>query len=204
MLQNRKLRWIRVGQAVSLLLIVLGGTVQAADIPSFDRVRVLESPKSIDAGAFTDQDGQPFTFEQLDGRVALVFFGYTSCPDVCPLAMESLRQFREAWEGDSSRIAVVMVSVDGENDSPEVMKTFLNQYGTDFIGLTADPGDVKRFSSQFSVAFFKRNSGAHGDYAIAHSPQIFLLDAQRRLRAELYSPSLDAMLGVTQALLESE
>lgn len=187
--------------SATLLLALLGSHEATAEVPSYDRVRVLESPRLIDDVELTDQDGEPFRISELHDRIALVFFGFTNCPDVCPTTMELFRQF-QGFEGvDPSRLAFVLISVDGERDTPTVMKAYLARFSSEFIGLTGDPAVVKALAEQFSAAFFKRGAAEHGHYTIGHSPQAFVLDASGRLRAELYAPSLEAMLGVTGALL---
>ena len=174
-----------------------------AEVPAYDRVRVLAAPTPIGDAALVDQNGAEFRLASLHGKVAFVLFGYTNCPDVCPLSMERLRQLRTSGQLDGAAVSYVMISVDGERDTPEALKAFLAKYSADFVGLTADPARVKPIAAQFAAAFFK---GAHvghdGHYDVAHSPQIFVLDPAGNLRAELYGASLEAMSGVARALLE--
>lgn len=193
--------WIRFAAIVAAASL-LSGQLSLADLPSYDRVRVLAAPIDLEDAELTDQDGQAFSLSALRGRVALIFFGFTNCPDVCPVAMEKFRQFRRSEVVDAGRTAFVMISVDGDRDTPAVMKAYLAQFSSDFIGLTAPPAEVKPLAAQFSAAFFKRATGAgHGDYTMAHSPQVFVVDPRGRLRAEMYSASLEAMGGITAALL---
>jgi protein SCO1 len=190
---------LRLYACAALLCFAVAQAYSAA-LPQYERVRVLESALPIEDAELTDQYGQAFKLSQLRGRVALVFFGFTQCPDVCPVTLEKLRQFRESDKVDVERTAFVMISVDGERDTPPVMKEFLTHFSKDFIGLTAPPEQVKELASSFSAAFFRRGTG-DGNYTMAHSPQVFVLDPAGRLRAEFYSASLEAMGGVTDALL---
>ena len=185
------------------LALLLSGADVSAEIPALDRVRVLEEPVTISDIQLTNQDGEAFSLSQLEGKVVLVFLGFTECRDVCPLTMEQFRQFRESDEVDIERTAFVMISVDGERDTPAVMKSFLGRFSPDFMGLTADPEVVRPLAEQFGTAFYKQSSPhtAH-DYEVAHSPQAFLLDPQGRLRAELYFPSVEVMGTATRALLD--
>jgi len=183
------------------LLLLATAPALAGSLPSYDRVRTIEPAVIIEDAELTDQNGNAFTLSNLRGRVALIFFGFTHCPDVCPVAMEKFRQFRQSDAVDAERTAFVMISVDGERDTPEVMKEYLTQFSDDFIGLTAPPADVKPLARQFSAAFYKRGTGTGAEYTVAHSPQVFVVDPSGRLRAELYSASIEAMGGVTAALL---
>jgi len=171
-------------------------------LPSYDRVRVLQSPPHISDKQLIDQDGRPFRFSQLRGRVSLIFFGFTNCADVCPMALQKLRQLEEHLEPDSGEIAYVMISVDGDRDTPEVMKRYLERYSPRFKGATGQIGDMKALASEFSAAFFKGSAvDKTGGYSVSHSPQVFLVDQESRLRAEFYNASIEAMNSTVQALL---
>ena len=177
----------------------------SAAVPAFERVRVLETPKPIGDVTLTDQDGASFKLAGLRGKVVLLVFGFTNCPDACPLSMERLRELHHSDLVAADDVAYVMISVDGERDTPAAMKAFLAKYSSEFIGLTADPLRVQPVAQQFSAMFFKGSTHAHDSgYEVAHSPQIFVLDTKGLLRAEVYGASLEAMAGVTNALLHEE
>jgi protein SCO1/2 len=172
-----------------------------AEVPRLDRVRVVEAPRAIADAELTNEEGKPVRLQDLRGKVAFVLFGFTNCADVCPLAMERLGQLRDSGSLNSADVAYVMVSVDGERDTPAAMKAFLARYPEEFIGLTAPPNRVTPIAEQFSAAFFKGAHSAHGKYDVAHSPQIFVLDAAGKLRAELFGASIESMRAVALALL---
>jgi protein SCO1/2 len=177
----------------------------SAAVPAYERVIVLETPKPIGPATFTDQNGAPFELAALQGKVAFILFGFTNCPDACPLSMERLRELNHSGLVAADDVAYVMISVDGERDTPAAMKAFLAKYSSEFIGLTADPNRVQPIAQQFSAAFFKGSRHAHdGGYDVAHSPQIFVLDLKGRVRAEVYGASLEAMAGVAHALLDEK
>jgi protein SCO1/2 len=188
-------------KASAPLLLLLAAQAFAGEIPHYDRVRTLESPVLIEDTELTDYHGETFKLSALRGRVAFIFFGFTHCPDVCPVTLEKFRQFRASDGIDVERTALVMISVDGERDTPPVMKEYLAQFPNDFIGLTAPPAEVRKLAGQFSAAFFKRGTGAEGEYTMSHSPQVFVVDPTGQLRAELYAASIDAMGGIAAALL---
>jgi len=197
------------GRPCSSLLLVfpvmlgaLATDLAVAQLPSYDRVRVLEQPRGIADAELLDHDGRPFKLSQLQGRVALVLFGFTNCPDVCPLAMESMQQLRESGRVNPDEVAFVLISVDGVRDTPPVMKDYLSRFSPDFIGLTDAPNVVKPIARAFSASFFKGGEGHDGHYTVSHSPQVFVIDRDGRLRAEFYTPSLEAMAGTTNALLQ--
>jgi len=92
-----------------------------------------------------------------------------------------------------------MISVDGERDTPEVLKAYLARYSPRFIGLTGTRDKVKPIAAEFSAAFFK---GSGDNYSVSHSPQVFVMDKAGRLRAEFYNASIEAMTDVALALLD--
>ena len=207
--ENDKTTAVRRGAflcAVCLLLVSPLWSLQDArgEIPNLDRVRVLPSPTPIADAELTNHDGEPFQLSTLNGRVAFVFLGFTSCPNVCPLAMQRLKELHDSERLDPADVAYVFISVDGERDTPERMKTFLENYSTGFIGLTGEPGAVRPIASNFSAPFFKGHVDHGGEYQVTHSPQIFLLDRQGGLRAELYNAPLESMVGAANALLEED
>ncbi len=171
------------------------------EMPAFDRVRVLHSPRLVGDAELTNQYGENFRLSELQDRVAFVLFGFTNCPDVCPLGMQRLRELHHSGALDPADVAYVLISVDGERDTPAQMKMFLEKYSTDFIGLTGEPSAVRRIASDFSAAFFKGHTDHGGHYDVEHSPQIFLLDQNGQLRAELYDASLESMAGIAHALI---
>jgi protein SCO1/2 len=195
---------VLIASAMSMLAVA-PRLLADASLPSYERVRALETPKPIDDAVLTDHNGAQFNLSELKGRVAFVLFGFTHCPDVCPLSMERLRELHDSGLLSDKRVAYVMISVDGERDTPDAMKAFVAKYSSDFIGLTAEPALVSPIAEQFSATFFKSSPHGHdGGYNVMHSPQIFVLDPAGRLRAELYGASLEAAAGVARALLGKE
>jgi protein SCO1 len=186
------------GMAAAAALVFAGAH---AEVPQLDRVRIVEAPRAIADAELTDEEGRTTRLHDLRGRVSFVLFGFTNCADVCPLTMERLGQLRDSGGLNSADVAYVMVSVDGDRDTPAVMKEFLARYPEEFIGLTAAPNRVTPVAEQFAAAFFKGAHTAHGKYDVAHSPQIFVLDAAGNLRAELFGASIESMTAVALALL---
>jgi protein SCO1 len=193
---NDPVGWVGAAAAA----VLLSGAAHA-DVPRLDRVRVVEAPRTIADAELTNEEGQTVRLQEWRGKVAFVLFGFTNCADVCPLAMERLMQLRDSGSLNAADVAYAMISVDGERDTPAAMKAFLARYPEEFIGLTAAPNRVAPIAEQFSAAFFQGAHSAHGQYDVAHSPQVFVLDAAGKLRAELFGASLESMTAVALALL---
>ncbi len=100
-------------------------------------------------------------------------------------------------------MAYVIITVDGERDTPEVMREYLQKVSPDFIGLTGDSAAIKPIAADFRASFYKEGSGSDNDnYDVTHSTQMFMLDPAGRVRAEMYGASVEAMSGVALALLK--
>ena len=201
-------RWVAGVAPCILALLAALPLCASGEIPGFDRVRVLKKPIEVADAQLIDQRGDSFRLSQLDGKVTLLFFGYTNCPDVCPIAMETFRQLHDSGAVDNDKVNYVLISVDGDRDTPEAMQSFLDKFSTAFIGLTSDPARVKTIAAQFSVSFFNMGPASHTghsehtqQYDVSHSPQAFALDPSGRVRAELYAPSVESMAGLVNAIL---
>jgi len=143
----------------------------------------VEPPKPMRDFTLTDQDGRPMALSSLRGRAVLMFFGYTHCPDVCPLSMGDLRSVKKALGGRSGEVAFVMISVDGARDTPEVMKRYVRAFDPDFIGLTGDETSAHGIGADYGVEFERQKpQGTAATYLVAHTSYTYLLDRQGRWR----------------------
>jgi len=161
------------------------------------------SSATLEDFELTDQSGKPFRFSSLRGTPTLVFFGFTHCPSICPAAMRDLRILTESLRKAGDRVPrVVMISVDGERDTPEVMRAYLERVSRDFIGLTGDPSRVRDIAAQFSAVFFKGlPSDSSGNYDVQHTSMIHLVDGQGVLRASFVSAPLEQMAETIRSVL---
>ncbi len=175
---------------------------EPAALPSLQGVFVNPAPAPLADFTLTDHQGRARNFSSLRGQPALVFFGFTHCPSVCPKALASLKALHEAEGGALKSARIVLVSVDGERDTPAALKAFLAPLSPDFIGLTGDPKATARIAAQFSAVFFKEPAGKDGNYNVMHSTQVFAVDKAGRLRASFVGASLEDMAKVTSLLIK--
>ena len=187
---------------LAMLLVASAGIAfgAAKPLPKFDRVMTIDIPRAVVDLAMTDQDGKATRISDLAGAPTLVFFGFTHCPDVCPTTLQKLALIKSSRAKDLEGLRIAFVSVDGERDTPAVMKEYLKRFPAEFVGLTAPSEQVRTLALGLSAPFFK-DPPKDGEYAVQHSSRLFALDRQGRLRAEIYDASPDAIAGVAQALL---
>jgi protein SCO1 len=120
-------------------------------------------------------DGRIVTSADLSGRPYLVFFGYTHCPDLCPTTLFDISAvFKEL--GPDKKIAAILVTVDPERDTADVLKTYLGNFDSRIVGLTGDPLKTETIARAFRVYARKVPGGKPGDYSVDHSGAVYLMD----------------------------
>ena len=138
---------------------------------------LLEPPFTKPDVTLADLDGKPFPFiEATDGQLTVLFFGYTNCPDVCPIFMTSIaRAIETIGTGPGSDAQVIFVGVDIERDTPEQLKTFLEAINPDFIGLTGtEDVIVAANKAMFNPPIvIEEDPDGDGVYAVGHSSKVF-------------------------------
>jgi protein SCO1/2 len=150
--------------------------------PTF-KAQVMESPRPVPALTLTDQHGHPFNLGDQRGRVVLIFFGYTRCPDVCPLTLGTFRETARMLGSDADRVRFVFVTVDPEIDTPEFLDRYLRLFNPQFVGLSGSPTSLDPVYRFFGAAFKKvpvKNSAA--GYLMAHSTNVPVIDREGRWR----------------------
>lgn len=147
-------------------------------------------PPRIDDVDLLTTDGRPFTADALRGRWSLLFFGFTHCPDVCPLTLDVLARAHRALKSNAhygARGQVVFVSVDPERDTPAVLADYVRHFDPEFVAVTAPVAALGAFTRRLGVLFAKVEQGG-GDYSVDHSAGIFFIDPELRLVSVLTPP----------------
>jgi protein SCO1/2 len=132
--------------------------------------------------ALTNAQGGVTRLSDLRGKVVLIFFGYTNCPDICPLALSEMRKVKVALGRDAERVAFVFISVDGTRDTPEQLRRHLRIFDPTFIGLTGPEDQVRLIALEYGAHFRSNRVGNEERYTVDHSGNTFVLDAQGRWR----------------------
>ena len=191
-----------IGALLCLGVAAAAGATEPLTLPTLERVYVNPEPSPITDFELTDHDGQQLRFSGLRGEPVIVFFGFAHCPDVCPATLARLRALHEGQGGALKAARVVMISVDGERDTPAALKAYLSPLSEDFMGLTGDPRLTTGIAAEFAAVFFKEPPGKDGNYNVMHSAQIFIVDKQGRLRASFVNASVEDMATITALLLQ--
>ncbi|HWI97900.1 MAG TPA: SCO family protein [Burkholderiales bacterium] len=148
-----------------------GPRFKSTDITGADYGKTLE---------LTDQTGRPRRLEDWRGKIVVLFFGFTHCPDVCPTTLADLSQVMKQLGPDADRVQVLFVTVDPERDTPDVLGKYVGAFDPRFLALYGDPAATQRAAREFKV-FYEKRKTADG-YSVDHSGQTYVIDAQGRLR----------------------
>ncbi|MCL4559389.1 MAG: SCO family protein [Chloroflexi bacterium] len=175
---HRSIMWLGAGISLGLFLI-LGVTLFFVRPYSYHGT--LYNPASAAADfALTDQNGEPFRLSAQQGNVVLLYFGYTHCPDECPATMGVFKEARSALGSLASRVQMVFITVDPQQDSPSQLKTFLAKYDSRIIGLTGSAAQLAPVWKAYGI-YIQSEPQTLQPTAVTHSDQIFLIDPQGRL-----------------------
>lgn len=199
-----------------LMLVAIVVSLAAACAPAGDSSAPAASPAATTAGAaelpvlpiggdFTliDQDAKPFTLSSLKGKVVLIFFGYTMCPDACPTTLSKLSSaYSRLTPEERARVKAVYISIDPERDTPKVMKDHLTYFGVDAMGLTGTVEDTTKVAGQFGAHFERTSDKTAAGYLMSHTVSVFGLDANGQTRVLIdYEASVDTVVKEIRALL---
>lgn len=143
---------------------------------------VLDPPRDVADFTLTDQTGSPMKLSDLGGKVAVLFFGYTFCPDICPTTLSDFKLVKRALGDDAAQVAFVFISVDGERDTPERLAQYVGAFDPDFIGLTGDEPTLRQIAQDYGV-FFQRTTydNTQADYLVDHTASSFVVGPDSRL-----------------------
>jgi len=166
---------------------------QSTDITGADFGRSLALP---------DQNGKLRTLDDFKGKVTVLFFGYTQCPDVCPTTMAELAEVKKSLGPDGDRLQGVFVTIDPERDTPEVLKGYMANFDPSFIALRGNPEQTAAAAKEFKVFYAKVPGKTPGSYTMDHTAASYVLDRNAKLRLFVrYGSGTPALAADLKALL---
>ncbi|MFM9917331.1 MAG: SCO family protein [Rhizobacter sp.] len=152
--------------------------------------------------SLTDQNGQPRTLADFKGKVTVVFFGYTQCPDVCPTTMAELAQVKAALGKDGDRVQGVFVTVDPDRDTAAVLKSYMSGFDPSFVALRGTPDEIAATAKEFKVFYARVPGKTEGSYSVDHTAGSYVFDAQGKVRLFIrYGSGAEALAADLKTLL---
>lgn len=163
---------LRILAAATLSLAACGG-----EPPHLSGMQ-FSPPERAPALRLADSEGKIFDLAAERGHVVLIYFGYTHCPDVCPLTLSGWAKARAAMGAKGGTVRYVFISVDADRDTPAVSMAYARQFDPSFIGLTASGADLEAIKMAWGFAVVKEETGSAGGYGVVHPGQTFVVDAK--------------------------
>jgi protein SCO1/2 len=177
MLQTtRRLLWLTL-----LVMALLGCT---ADKPKFNAIDITGADYAK-GFTLTDHNGQRRSLSAFKGKVVVLFFGYTQCPDVCPTSMSELAEVKRLLGADGDKLQGVFVTVDPARDTTELLKAYMSNFDPTFVAFTPSPEELIEVAKDYKIYYKKVDGKTSTSYTVDHSAGSYVYDTQGNLR--LYS-----------------
>lgn len=130
----------------------------------------------------TDQDGRARSLADFKGKVLVVFFGYTQCPDVCPTTMAEVAEVKRSLGADGDKVQGIFVTIDPERDTPQLLKAYMASFDPSFVALRGSPEQTQAAAKEFKVFYAKMPGKTPESYTMDHTAASFIFDTEGRVR----------------------
>ncbi len=183
-LPARRVPWRAIGLGFAVLAIGLMVVIAAVTFgaPSAGIASRFAYAEAVPAPVLdlVDQDGRSFSMAELRGRPTLLYFGYTHCPDVCPATIGTINAVIAATP---KPLHAVFVTVDPARDTVDAMGAYVRYLPPEYTGLTGTPSQIRAAADSYGVTYSRIDTGSASGYAMAHTAELYLIDARGRLRS---------------------
>lgn len=199
-----RLRHLRIG-LFTLLILISAAMIACTSSASYEAHDVSGLMPDL-SFKLTDENGEPVTAaDYADARLTLLFFGYTNCPDVCPMTLSRLSAAISGLdESVRDDIVALFVSVDPKRDTPERLKKYTAHFGPWFVGLTGTQDELTRFTKAMRVAYGYGEPNENGFYLVSHSAAVFVFDDEQQVRLLInQQQTVDAITNDLKTLLDA-
>lgn len=176
-IDRRRLLQSVCGAAVAVTLLA----ACAPEKPHFNSVDLTGADYAT-GFSLKDHNGILRTLKDFPGKVVVVFFGFTQCPDVCPTAMVELAQLKKSLGPDGDKLQVIFISVDPERDTPEILKAYMTNFDPSFLALRPTPSELATVAKDFKIYYKKVEGSAPGSYSMDHTAGSYVFDGKGHIR----------------------
>ena len=178
-MQSRSFLFLGIAAGLIIAMVAAGLVFQA---PYQYQGSIIQPPVPAADFSLLDQDRSPFRLSDQQGKVVLIFFGYSNCPDVCPATMADFHTIHDALGDRADQVRLLFVTVDPKRDTPERLKTYLTNFDPAIVGLTGDTQALEQTWKEYGVFREEQDIGSASGYAVDHSAFIYAVDKQGNLR----------------------
>ena len=189
---NSRRSFLSLAAVVMTGALALSGCDRVAPPHHFNAID-LTNATYAQGFALADFDGKPRTLGDFKGKLTVVFFGYTQCPDACPTTMAELAGILKTLGPDAARVQVVFITVDPARDTAALLKNYVTNFRPDFLALRPDEAQVRQLIKDFKLVVEKVPGRTADSYTIDHTAGCYVFDTQGRIRL-FASQSLDPAL----------
>ncbi len=170
----KKYSLIAVGVVLGLVFVLVAW--QIAERNYSYQGSLIDPPVPAADFSLPDQNGNPFRLSAQEGQVVLIFFGYTHCPDVCPVTLSEYKQIKQKLGEQADRVRFLFITVDPERDTLEQLQAYLPNFDPSFIGLGGTREQLEPVWQAYGVYQAKRETTSAGGYLVDHTSRIYLVD----------------------------
>jgi len=180
-LMNKRTAIKSIAACAMMLASTVLFTACSEQKPAFAAIDVTGADYAKDF-SLTDHNGQARSIKDFQGKVVVMFFGYTQCPDVCPTSMAEIAEVRKQLGKDGEKVQALFVTVDPERDTPEVLKGYMGNFDPTFLALYATPDKLAATAKDFKVYYKKVEGKTPTSYTMDHSAGSYIYDTKGALR----------------------
>jgi protein SCO1/2 len=183
MIQAMKKRTALKVIAASAIITGAAGFFSACspNAPKFTAIDITGADYAKDF-SLPDHNGKVRTLKDFEGKVVMMFFGYTQCPDVCPTSMSEMAEIKKLLGADGGRLQGLFVSVDPERDKPEMLKAYMENFDPTFLALVTTPEKTAAVAKEYKVYYKKVDGPTDTSYTVDHTAGSYVYDTQGKLR----------------------
>ena len=145
----------------------------------------ISSVRMDTAFSLKDFNGRIRTLEDFKGKVVVLFFGFTHCPDICPTTLTDLKKTMVLLKDKASAVQVIFITLDPARDTEEVLKKFIPTFNSSFLGLTGTESDIDKVANQLKIFNKKVNDGSKAGYTIDHSAGLYVIDKKGSIKLHI-------------------
>lgn len=163
--------------SILVLIIILWGVILYVYIEQKEKSDYYGMLYEREAPEFslTDHDGSKVSLSNFKDKVVLMFFGYTYCPDICPMTMSVMNNVVEELGDQADQVQVVFVTVDPDRDTEEKLKNYVPYYNENFVGLTGTAEEIDKIADDYNIFYSKEEVKSSSDYLMGHNSSVFLI-----------------------------
>jgi protein SCO1/2 len=173
-------RLLGIGIVLGLAMMLVGWRVLAQ--PYKYQGSLIDPPAPAADFQLTTQHGEVFRLSEQRGKIVLIFFGYTHCPDVCPVSLSEFKQIKNQLGDLADQVEFVFITVDPERDTAEYLGQYLANFDPTFIGLSGTPEQLEPVYKSYGVYHQKVETGSAAGYLVDHTARMYIIDAQGNWR----------------------